>query len=34
MRGERPFIFSNLKTDEGLDRVIRWIKSELLFVGA
>ncbi|MFP6892000.1 MAG: urease accessory protein UreG [Nitrospinota bacterium] len=34
MRGERPFIFSNLKTDEGLDRVIRWIKSELLFVEA
>lgn len=34
MRGERPFIFTNLKTDEGLDRVIRWIKSELLFAGA
>ena len=31
MRGERPFLFTNLKTEEGLDRVIGWIRSELLF---
>jgi len=31
MRGERPFLFTNLKTEEGLDRVIDWIRSELLF---
>ena len=31
MRGERPFLFTNLKTEEGLDRVIEWIQRELLF---
>ena len=31
MRGERPFLFTNLKTEEGLERVIGWIRSELLF---
>ena len=25
MRGERPFLFTNLKTAEGLDRVIDFI---------
>ena len=34
MRGERPFFFSNLKSEEGLDKVIRWIESDVLFVGA
>ncbi len=34
MRGERPFIFSNLKSEEGLDEVIRWIETEVLFVEA
>jgi urease accessory protein len=34
MRGERPFIFSNMKSDEGLDEVIRWLETEVLFVGA
>ncbi|WP_129782145.1 urease accessory protein UreG [Peristeroidobacter soli] len=28
MRGERPFVFTNLKTAEGLDRVIAFIERE------
>jgi urease accessory protein len=28
MRGERPFVFTNLKTGEGLDRVIAFIEKE------
>jgi urease accessory protein len=28
MRGERPFVFSNLKTQSGLDEVIRFIERE------
>ena len=31
MRGERPFIFTNLKTALGLDDVIGWIEREQLF---
>lgn len=34
MRGERPFFFSNLKTEEGLNKVIHWIETEVLFVEA
>lgn len=30
MRGEKPFIKSNLKTKEGLDDVIQWIKKYAL----
>lgn len=28
MRGARPFVFSNLKTGEGLDRIIAHIKTQ------
>jgi len=28
MRGERPFVFTNLKTGQGLDRVIRFVETE------
>jgi urease accessory protein len=34
MRGERPFIFSNMKSEEGLDEVVRWLETEVLFVEA
>jgi urease accessory protein len=30
MRGARPFVFTNLKKDVGLDDVISWLKSEML----
>ncbi len=30
MRGERPFVFTNLKEKTGLDTVIRWIQTEVL----
>ena len=28
MRGERPFVFTNLKTQQGLDKIIQFIKTE------
>ena len=28
MRGERPFVFTNLKTGHGLDTVIQFIETE------
>jgi urease accessory protein len=31
VRGERPFIFSNLKTHEGLEAIVSWIQRELFF---
>jgi urease accessory protein len=31
MRGERPFIFTNLKDGTGLRAVVEWIQRELLF---
>jgi urease accessory protein len=31
VRGERPFIFSNLKTGIGLEEIVEWIRRELLF---
>jgi len=34
MRGERPFVFTNLKTGEGLDEVIAFIEREGLFLAA
>ena len=30
MRGARPFVFTNLKTGEGVDRIVEWIQSDLL----
>jgi urease accessory protein len=34
MRGEKPVVFTNLKTGDGLDGVIRWIQREVLFEDA
>lgn len=29
MRADRPFLFTNLKTDEGLNQVLTWIETQL-----
>jgi urease accessory protein len=34
MRGDKPVVFTNLKTGDGLDRVIEWIQREVLFEDA
>ena len=31
MRGKKPFVFTNLKTQVGVDEVVTWIRRELLF---
>ncbi len=33
MRGSKPFVFTNLNTNEGLDTVINWIKRSVLLEG-
>ena len=30
MRGPRPFVFTNLKTGQGVGRIMEWLQSELL----
>jgi urease accessory protein len=30
-RGDRPFVFTNLKLGDGVETIARWIKSDLLF---
>ncbi|MFQ3613116.1 MAG: urease accessory protein UreG [Cyanobacteriota bacterium] len=36
MRGDKPFVFTNLRTGEGLDQILSWLEQEVLFrpVGA
>ncbi len=29
-RGDRPFVFTNLKTDDGLDEIAAWIRRDVL----
>ncbi|MEO2002777.1 MAG: urease accessory protein UreG [Candidatus Poribacteria bacterium] len=31
MRGDRPFVMSNLRAGEGVPKIVAWIRSELLF---
>jgi urease accessory protein len=33
MRGDRPFMFTNLMNMDGVDKVIEWIKRDVLFEG-
>lgn len=33
MRGERPFLFTNLREDAGLDKVIEWLEEKLRVPG-
>ena len=32
MRGDRPFVFTNLKTGEGVPEVIAWLERDVLFI--
>jgi urease accessory protein len=32
MRGDRPVIFSNMKSGEGLDKIVSWIENDVLMV--
>ena len=32
MRGQRPFLFADLRTHKGLDPIVAWLKREYLFV--
>jgi urease accessory protein len=34
MRGDRPFVFTNLKSGAGLEGVVTWIRRELLYESA
>ena len=29
-RGDKPFVLTNLMTDEGLDEVLRWVREDVL----
>ena len=31
-RKDKPFAFTNLKTDEGLDAVLNWIRNDVLML--
>lgn len=33
MRGKRPFLFTNIRGKDGVDKVIEWIKNDVLFEG-
>ena len=30
VRGEKPYVFTNLKTDDGLDQVVDWVNHDVL----
>ncbi len=31
MRGERPFVFTNIRDDEGVDDIVSWMRNQVLF---
>ncbi|WP_257158979.1 urease accessory protein UreG [Corynebacterium cystitidis] len=31
-RGDKPFVLTNLKTDEGLDEIVEWIRHDVLML--
>lgn len=33
MRGDRPFMFTNIRADQGVDEVVAWIKKNVLLEG-
>lgn len=33
MRGEKPFVFTNIRDVEGVDKIISWIKNDVLLEG-
>ena len=33
MRGERPFVFTNIRNLEGVDKIVDWIKNDVLLEG-
>lgn len=33
MRGDKPFIFTNIRSEEGIDKVIAWIKEHVFLEG-
>jgi len=32
MRGERPFLFADLRSENGKDELLAWLRREVLFV--
>ena len=33
MRGDKPFMFTNIRDDQGVDEVVKWIKENVMFDG-
>lgn len=33
MRGDRPFVFTNIRGVEGVDKIVNWIKNDVLLEG-
>ena len=33
MRGDKPFIFTNIRDDQGVDEVVKWIKENVMLEG-